>query len=49
MTIVHYIYRTAFQNLEFGYASAMAMVMSLLLVLASFINLRLFSRKKLFD
>ncbi|WP_080823639.1 carbohydrate ABC transporter permease [Agrobacterium genomosp. 2] len=49
VTIVHYIYRTAFQNLEFGYASAMAMVMFLLLVLASFINLRLFSRKKLFD
>ena len=49
VTTVHYIYRTAFQNLEFGYASAMAMVMFLLLVLASFINLRLFSRKKLFD
>lgn len=49
VTVVHYIYRTAFQNLEFGYASAMAMVMFLLLVLASFVNLRLFSRKKLYD
>jgi multiple sugar transport system permease protein len=49
VTVVHYIYRTAFQNLEFGYASAMAMVMFVLLVLASFVNLRLFSRKKLYD
>lgn len=49
VTVVHYIYRTAFQNLQFGYASAMAMVMFVLLVLASFVNLRLFSRKRLYD
>lgn len=49
VTVVHYIYRTAFQNLQFGYASAMAMVMFVLLVFASFVNLRLFSRKKLYD
>jgi len=49
VTVVHYIYRTAFQDLQFGYASAMAMVMFVLLVLASFVNLRLFSRKRLYD
>lgn len=49
ITIVHYIYRTAFQNLEFGYASAMAMVMFLLLVTASFVNLRLFGRSRVYD
>jgi multiple sugar transport system permease protein len=49
ITVVHYIYRTAFQNLEFGYASAMAMVMFVLLVLASFANLRLFGRSRVYD
>jgi multiple sugar transport system permease protein len=49
ITVVHYIYRTAFQNLDFGYASAMAMVMFLLLVLASFANLRLFGRSRVYD
>lgn len=49
VTVVHYIYRTAFQNLEFGYASAMATIMFLVLVLVSFVNLRLLSRGNLYE
>jgi multiple sugar transport system permease protein len=49
VTVVHYIYRTAFQNLEFGYASAMATVLFLVLVIASFVNLRLISRGNVYE
>lgn len=49
VTLVHLIYRTAFQNLDFGYASAMAMVLFIILVIASFINLRLVSRGNLYE
>jgi len=49
ITMVHYIYRTAFQNLDFGYASSMAMVMFVLLVIAALVNLRLFSRGAAYD
>ncbi|GLQ57658.1 carbohydrate ABC transporter permease [Devosia nitrariae] len=48
VTLVHLIYRTAFQNLDFGYASAMAVVLFVILVTASFINLRLVSRGNLY-
>lgn len=49
VTLVHLIYRTAFQNLDFGYASAMAVVLFAVLVIASFINLRLVSRGNLYN
>lgn len=49
VTLVHLIYRTAFQNLDFGYASAMAVVLFFILVIASFINLRLVSRGDLYN
>ncbi|EAR52114.1 sugar ABC transporter permease [Oceanicola granulosus HTCC2516] len=49
VTIVHYIYRTAFQNLQFGYASAMATIMFFLLIVASFVNLRLVGRRNVYD
>lgn len=49
VTLVHLIYRTAFQNLDFGYASAMAVVLFVILVIASFINLRLVSRGNLYN
>ena len=49
VTIVHYIYRTAFQNLQFGYASAMAVVLFVILVIASSINMRLVSRGNIYE
>lgn len=49
ITVVHYIYRTAFQDLDFGYASAMAVTMFILLMLAAFANLRLFSGSRLYE
>lgn len=49
ITVVHYIYRTAFQDLDFGYASAMAVIMFLLLMLAAFANLRLFSGSRIYE
>jgi multiple sugar transport system permease protein len=48
ITIVHLIYRTAFLNLEMGYASAMAMILFVLLVAASLISLRLLSRNNVY-
>lgn len=47
-TIVHQIYRTAFVHLEMGYASAMALALFVILVAASLVNLRLFSRKEIY-
>ena len=47
-TIVHQIYRTAFVHLEVGYASAMALALFVILVAASFVNLRLFARKEIY-
>ena len=43
-TIVHQIYRTAFVHLDFGYASAMALVLFVILVAASLANIRFLAR-----
>ena len=43
-TIVHQIYRTAFVHLDLGYASAMALVLFVILVLASLANIRVLAR-----
>jgi multiple sugar transport system permease protein len=48
VTIVHLIYRTAFLNLEMGYASAMAMILFVTLVAASLTSFRLLSRKNVY-
>jgi multiple sugar transport system permease protein len=45
-TIVHQIYRTAFVHLEMGYASAMALVLFVVLVIASLANLRQLARNR---
>jgi multiple sugar transport system permease protein len=47
-TIVHQIYRTGFQHLDMGYASAMAWILFVLLVVASLVNLQLLSRRNAF-
>jgi multiple sugar transport system permease protein len=43
-TIVHQIYRTAFVHLDLGYASAMALVLFVILVAASLANVRFLAR-----
>jgi multiple sugar transport system permease protein len=43
-TIVHQIYRTAFVHLDLGYASAMALVLFVILVAASLANVRVLAR-----
>ena len=43
-TIVHQIYRTAFVHLDLGYASAMALVLFVILVAASLANIRFLAR-----
>jgi multiple sugar transport system permease protein len=48
VTIVHLIYRTAFVNLEMGYASAMAMILFVILVAASLTSFRLLSRNNVY-
>ena len=48
VTLVHLIYRTAFVNLEMGYASAMAVILFVLLVLASLASFRLVSRDNVY-
>jgi ABC-type sugar transport system permease subunit len=48
VTIVHLIYRTAFINLEMGYASAMAMILFVILVIASLTSFRLLSRNNVY-
>jgi multiple sugar transport system permease protein len=49
ITMVHYIYLTAFRDLDFGYASAMAVILFVILVIAAFANLALFSRGRLYE
>ena len=44
-TIVHQIYRNAFVHLDMGYASAMAVLLFLVLVIASLANVRLLARE----
>ncbi len=45
-TIVYYIYERAFENLDLGYASAMAVVLLIIVMLFSLINIFCFERKK---
>lgn len=45
-TIVYYIYERAFENLDLGYASAMAVVLLIIVMIFSLINILCFERKK---
>ena len=45
-TIVYYIYERAFENLDLGYASAMAVVLLVIVIIFSFINIFCFERNK---
>lgn len=45
-TIVYYIYERAFENLDLGYASAMAVVLLVIVMLFSLVNILCFERKK---
>jgi putative chitobiose transport system permease protein len=45
-TIVYYIYERAFENLDLGFASAMAVVLLLIVMAFSFVNIFFFERKK---
>lgn len=45
-TIVYYIYERAFENLDLGYASAMAVVLLIIVMIFSLINIIFFERNK---
>lgn len=45
-TIVYYIYERAFENLDLGYASAMAVVLLVIVMVFSLINILFFERNK---
>ena len=45
-TIVYYIYERAFENLDLGYASAMAVVLLIIVMVFSLINILFFERNK---
>ena len=45
-TIVYYIYERAFENLDLGYASAMAIVLLIIVMIFSLINILCFERNK---
>ncbi len=45
-TIVYYIYERAFENLDLGYASAMAVVLLGIVMAFSFVNIYFFERKR---
>lgn len=45
-TIVYYIYERAFENLDLGYASAMAVVLLVIVMVFSLINIMCFERNK---
>lgn len=45
-TIVYYIYERAFENLDLGYASAMAVILLVIVMIFSLINILCFERKK---
>ncbi len=47
-TIVYYIYEKAFENLDLGLASAMAVVLLLIVIVFSVINIFCFEKKKYF-
>ena len=48
-TIVYYIYERAFENLDLGYASALAVVLLIIVMLFSLINIFCFERNKYTD
>ena len=48
-TIVYYIYERAFENLDFGYASALAVVLLIVVMLFSLINILCFEKNKYGD
>lgn len=48
-TIVYYIYERAFENLDLGYASALAVVLLLVVMIFSLINLLCFEKNKYGD
>ncbi len=45
-TIVYYIYEKAFENLDLGYASAMAVILLIIVMIFSLINILCFERNK---
>ena len=45
-TIVYYIYEKAFENLDLGYASAMAVILLVIVMIFSFINIFCFEKGK---
>jgi putative chitobiose transport system permease protein len=45
-TIVYYIYEKAFENLDLGVASAMAVILLVIVMIFSLINIFCFERKK---
>lgn len=45
-TIVYYIYERAFENLDLGYASAMAVILLIIVMVFSLINILCFERNK---
>lgn len=45
-TIVYYIYERAFENLDLGYASAMAVVLLIIVMIFSLINILFFEKNK---
>ena len=45
-TIVYYIYEKAFENLDLGYASAMAVILLVIVMAFSLVNILCFERKK---
>ena len=48
-TIVYYIYERAFENLDLGYASALAVVLLVVVMGFSLINILFFERNKYTD
>ena len=48
-TIVYYIYERAFENLDLGYASALAVVLLIVVMLFSLINILCFEKNKYGD
>ena len=48
-TIVYYIYERAFENLDLGYASALAVVLLIVVMAFSLINILCFEKNKYGD
>ena len=45
-TIVYYIYEKAFENLDLGYASAMAVILLAIVMIFSLVNILCFEKNK---